>query len=111
MNTENQYGEQQDRRGINAADIRSLVVSVHDLDTRVAVLEVRSNTQDDRLARIESSLEKTKESAERILEKLGEHIQQEDRERKKLMFWIITTLIGVIISGGFLFFQVFVSAG
>lgn len=82
-----------------------LETTTHHLETRVAVLETRVGGQDDRLARIETGLDKTREAVEAMLKSLNTHINQEGKDSKKMLGGIIATLIGVIVTFAFLFLE------
>lgn len=84
-----------DRRQ-SARDIAYIAQSIHHIDRRVAVLETRVNGQDSRLARIEDDVATTRRVSEKIHDSLSSHTQQEDRDRQKIMWWLITTLVSVI---------------
>jgi len=83
-------------RRISNADIRDIARCYHALDTRVAVLETRIDGQDLRLSAIETDIREIKGGIGRVLETLGEHTRQEDRDRFKLMASVIATLVSAV---------------
>lgn len=73
-----------------------LVQAIHQLETRVAILESRSGAQDDRLLKIEEDLKDTKNGVYDILTSLQLHVEQESNDRSKLLLGVIATLLSVI---------------
>lgn len=90
MNDENS------ERRITTPEIREIAHSYHRIETRVAVLETRINTQDHRLSVIEMDIRTIKAGVERVLDSLAAHVRQQDRDRIKLMAGIITILLTVL---------------
>ena len=79
-------------------DVHELTCFTHRLDTRISVVEVRMEAQDARLASIEKNVGETRNGVERMLECLHEHVQQEAKDRIRLMAAVISTLIAALIS-------------
>lgn len=77
-------------------DTHELACFIHRLDTRVSVLETRMTTQDDRLSRIEDRIGDANMGVQRVLDCLQVHVRQEDRDRVKLLGFVIATLLSVI---------------
>lgn len=78
------------------ADNSAVLSAIHQLETRVAVLETRAGAQDDRLLTIENDLRDTKTGVQRVLQCLQDHTVIEEKDRVKLLTWIIATLLSVI---------------
>ncbi len=78
------------------ADNSAVLSAIHQLETRVAVLETRAGAQDDRLLTIENDLRDTKTGVQRVLQCLQDHTVIEEKDRVKLLIWIIATLLSVI---------------
>lgn len=78
------------------SDNAAVLSAIHQLETRVAVLETRAGAQDDRLLTIETDLKETKAGVNGLLRCLQEHTIIEEKDRVKLLSWIIATLISVI---------------
>ena len=83
-------------RRANAEDIRDIARCYHQLDTRVAVLETRMDAQDGRLGVIEHDLRETRVGVQRVLQTLEGHVEQENRDRVKLLVGIVTILVSVV---------------
>jgi len=93
----------QDRRHVSAHDIgrlieqnqgiantiQSLVSTVNNHETRIAVLEVRATVSSDEISDI-------KKTGQEMLHVLAEHTQQEDRDRRRLLLFVIATLLSVL---------------
>lgn len=94
-------------RRTSSADIRDIARCYHALDTRVAVLETRIDGQDQRLGTIEADIREIKSGIGRVLEALGEHTRQEDRDRVKLMAAVVATLLSVLGFFGVTLFEHF----
>lgn len=77
-------------------DNAAVLSAIHQLETRVAVLEARAGAQDDRLLTIEKDLKETKDGVLGLLRSLQEHTIIEGQDRVKLLAWIIATLLSVI---------------
>lgn len=92
-------------RRTSSADIRDIARCYHALDTRVAVLETRIDGQDQRLGAIEADIREIKSGVRLVLESLGEHTRQEDKDRIKLMAGVLATLLSVLGFFGALFFD------
>lgn len=78
------------------ADNSAVLSAIHQLETRVVVLETRAGAQDDRLLTIENDLRDTKTGVQRVLQCLQDHTVIEEKDRVKLLTWIIATLLSVI---------------
>lgn len=78
------------------SDNSAILSAIHQLETRVAVLETRAGAQDDRLLTIETDLKDTKAGVLSLLRSLQDHTIIEEKDRVKLLTWIIATLISVI---------------
>lgn len=78
------------------ADNSAVLSAIHQLETRVAALETRAGAQDDRLLTIENDLRDTKTGVQRVLQCLQDHTVIEEKDRVKLLTWIIATLLSVI---------------
>lgn len=76
--------------------IGDLVQAIHQLETRVVILESRSGMQDDRLLKIEEDLRDTKKGVYSILTSLQLHVEQEGNDRAKLLLGVVATLLSVI---------------
>lgn len=83
-------------RRITAVDFHDIARSYHKLDTRVAVLETRMDTQDHRLTEIERQIGELSKTTEEILTKLTAHIAAESTIQIRLMIGIGMTFLGVI---------------
>lgn len=88
--------EQLSERRSGWSDNAAVLSAIHQLETRVAVLETRAGAQDDRLLTIENDLKDTKTGVHRLLQCLQEHTIIEEKDRVKLLTWIVATLISVI---------------
>ncbi len=78
------------------ADNSAVLSAIHQLETRVVVLETRAGAQDDRLLTIENDLRDTKTGVQMVLQCLQDHTVIEEKDRVKLLTWIIATLLSVI---------------
>jgi hypothetical protein len=78
------------------ADIHTLVGMVHQLDKRVAVLEAKLEAQEGRTAAIEGVVHDTQDSVQEVLSVLREHVDQENKDRIKLMGVIVMTLLSIV---------------
>lgn len=78
------------------SDNAAVLSAIHQLETRVAVLETRAGAQDDRLLTIEGDLKDTKMGVHKVLQCLQDHTVIEEKDRVKLLMWIIATLLSVI---------------
>lgn len=92
-------------RRTSSADIRDIARCYHALDTRVAVLETRIDGQDQRLSAIEADVREIKSGIEKVLDTLGAHTRQEDRDRFKLMASVIATLVSAVGALALLLYQ------
>lgn len=88
-------GEPNSERRSTAGDLYKIVGAIHAMETRVAVLETRMNSQDGRLSVIENDIRDTKATVAQVLKVLNEHVVQENRDRIKLMIGIITLMLSV----------------
>jgi len=86
------------RFAVSKQDLERLDNSIHTLDVRVAVMEVRLNTQDERLFEIKGDIKDAKENTQLVLTKLVEHASEETRDRSKFLRILIVTMITVIAS-------------
>ncbi len=77
-------------------DTSVVLSAISQLETRVAVLEARAGAQDTRLLTIENDLKDTKTGVQNVLQCLQEHTIMEERNRVRLLSWIIVTLISVL---------------
>ncbi len=77
-------------------DTSAVLSAISQLETRVAVLEARAGAQDTRLLTIENDLKDTKTGVQGVLQCLQEHTIMEERNRVRLLSWIIATLISVL---------------
>lgn len=77
-------------------DNSAVLSAIHQLETRVAVLETRAGAQDDRLLSIESEIKGIKTDVQAVLECLQAHMVAEENNRVKLLEWVIATLLSVI---------------
>lgn len=78
------------------SDNSAVLSAIHQLETRVAVLETRAGAQDDRLLTIEKDLKDTKTGVQRVLQCFQDHAVIEEKDRVKLLTWIVATLLSVI---------------
>jgi acetone carboxylase gamma subunit len=78
------------------SDNAAVLSAIHQLETRVSVLETRAGAQDDRLLTIENDLKDTKTGVQRVLQCLQDHTVVEEKDRVKLLAWIVATLLSVI---------------
>lgn len=93
--------------------LRGLIVSIrhefdsirHEFDKRISIVEVRMSDQDDRLERIEADLQSTQLLAQKVLEVLHAHMEQEHKDRVQLLRWIIATLLSVLGFAGLALFD------
>lgn len=69
--------------------IQSLVATVNNHETRIAVIEVRLNAS-------ASEVEEIKNNGRETLNVLAEHTKQEDKDRQKLLTGVIATLLSVL---------------
>lgn len=90
MNDENS------ERRISTSEIRDIAHSYHRIETRVAVLEKRIDTQDHRLTVIETDIRAIKIGMDRLQDMVATHIEIENVNRIKLLSWIITILLSVL---------------
>ena len=90
MNDENS------ERRISTSEIRDIAHSYHRIETRVAVLEKRIDTQDHRLTVIETDIRAIKNGMDRLQDMVATHIEIENVNRIKLLSWIITILLSVL---------------
>lgn len=104
MNDDN--GIQIERRQ-GAQDIHEIACFTHRLDTRVSVLETRIETQDIRLAGIERDVGETRQGINQVLTEarqgiaqvlncLHEHVEQENKDRIRLLAAVVATLLSAI---------------
>lgn len=77
-------------------DNSAVLHAIHQLETRVAVLETRAGAQDDRLLSIESEIKGVKTDVKTVLECLQTHVIDEEQNRTKLLEWVVATLLSVI---------------
>lgn len=88
----------EDRRS-TAGDLHNIIGAIHamdTMDTRVAILEARMNSQDSRLSIIEVDIRETKAGVGQVLNVLSGHVQQENSDRIKMFVGIITGLLAVL---------------
>lgn len=78
------------------SDNSAVLSAIHQLETRVAVLETRAGAQDDRLLTIETDLKDTKNGVQRVLQCFQDHAVIEEKDRVRLLAWIVATLLSVI---------------
>lgn len=83
-------------RRMGGFDNSAVLSAIHQLETRVAVLETRAGAQDDRLLSIESEIKGIKTDVQAVLECLQAHMVAEENNRVKLLEWVIATLLSVI---------------
>jgi len=87
-------------------DMRLLHHDIATLDKRVAVLETRIDSTEHAVSKIEVQMKELnvalRESGDRITDALrhlstqfGSHVVQEDKDRIKLLSWVITTFLAV----------------
>lgn len=77
-------------------DIHALVGMVHQLDKRIAVLEARLEAQEDRTVAIEGVVHNTQNSVQEVLGVLRAHVEQENKDRIKIMVGIVMTLLSTL---------------
>lgn len=80
--------------------IQSLVSTVNNHETRIAVIEVRLSASVDEVEEIKSNGRQT-------LSVLADHTKQEDKDRAKMYMGIIATLLSVLGGIGVLLMQHF----
>mgnify|MGYP006921328774 CR=1 FL=1 len=86
-----------DREGYSVRiDTSAVLSAISQLETRVAVLEARAGAQDTRLMTIEIDLKDTKTVVQQVLQCLQDHAITEERNRVKLLSWVIATLFSVV---------------
>lgn len=90
------------------SDNSAVLSAIHQLETRVAVLETRAGAQDDRLLTIENDLKDTKTGVQQLLQCLQQHTVAEGKDRVKLLSWIVATLLSVIGFGVAAIWQYFI---
>lgn len=84
--------------------------AVHTHDTEIAVLRAQLQADSGRISLLEKAVEKIFERLDEVRDLLAgnrdilaEHTKQEDSDRMKLMYGVISTLVAVLLSaGGFL---------
>lgn len=90
------YVESQERRA-SWRELHALVLEIqHEFDKRISIVEVRMNGQDDRLGNIEADLRETNHGVQRVLQVLNAHVEQEQKERGRLLLGVIATLLSVL---------------
>lgn len=94
MNAPDYGGEQVD---VNAqrADIQ---ITVHRLDTRVSVLETRTDQQAREIKDMRQDIRETRSAVGSVHNDLRKHMQDQAKDRNQLMMWVIATLVGVVVS-------------
>ena len=73
---------------------------VHELSSRVLVLEVQMKASNDRLSSIELEVRGVKEAVNNLALTMQAHMQVEERQKNQLLLWAIATLVSVIGFGG-----------
>ncbi|CDH43846.1 hypothetical protein [Candidatus Contendibacter odensensis] len=96
-----------DRRMASSSDfsnlittIQSMVGTINQHETRIVRIETKQESQDDRLGKIEVDVRDTKDGVQKVLDRLTSHTAQEDKDRAKLLSYVIgillTTISGII---------------
>lgn len=76
--------------------VREISEPIHVHDKKLAVLEMRVDSNEERQERTESDVKDTKTMVQLVLDRLAEHTERENKDRNKLLLGIITTLLTVI---------------
>lgn len=77
------------------ADIQT---TVHRMDTRVSVLETRTDQQARELKNMREDIRETRSTVGSVHNDLRKHMQDQAKDRTQLMMWVIATLVGVVVS-------------
>lgn len=92
-------------RRASARDLRRIDRTTQNLNDRVLVLETRLSHLDERLRQIVHTVEASKVGIQKVFELLNAHTLAENKDRVRLLFWIITTLLSVLGFAGALLLQ------
>lgn len=72
--------------------------TVHRLDTRVSVLETRTDQQAREIKEMRQDIRETRSAVGGVHTDLRKHMQDQAKDRQQIMLWVITTLFGVVVS-------------
>lgn len=92
-------------RRFTGRDLHALAQSIAELNSRVAVLEARANGYDLRLVSIEHAVLDMKTGVSNLISSFSVHASNEDRDRRAIIGWLITTLTAVCGFGALALFK------
>lgn len=83
---------------------------VHELSSRVLVLEVQARASNDRLNSIESELRGVKDAVNGLAFAMQAHMQAEEKQKTQILTWVVATLLSVIGCGVLIIYELLKSA-
>jgi hypothetical protein len=83
-------------RRFTGRDLHALAQSIAELNGRVATLEARANGYDIRLVSIEHAVLEMKSGVSNLVSSFAVHASNEERDRRAIIGWLITTLSAVV---------------